>query len=151
MNILMVCLGNICRSPVAEGILRNKAEEKGLALSVDSCGTSGYHNGEAPDQRSAENAALNGIDISGLISRKFRVSDFEDFDRIYVMDHSNYQNIMKLAVTDDHRNKVDLLLNAAYPGQNRDVPDPYFGGKDGFQQVFDLVEEACENIINELA
>ena len=150
MKVLMVCLGNICRSPVAEGLLRKKAEEAGIDILVDSCGTSGYHDGENPDERSVENAMKNDLDISHLISRKFRQSDFDNFDRIFVMDSSNYQNLKALASNYSDMDKVDLILNQSYPNENRSVPDPYFGGKNGFQEVFDLLNDACENFIDSL-
>lgn len=151
MKILMVCLGNICRSPLAEGILRKKLDEAGITyVEVDSAGTSGYHSGENPDRRSVSNARKNGVDISKLISRKFTVVDFDRFDRIYVMDHSNYSYVIALAQHDTHREKVDLLLNVSHPGKNKPVPDPWYGGDEGFQLVFNLVDEACEKLVVEL-
>jgi protein-tyrosine phosphatase len=148
MKILMVCLGNICRSPLAEGILRQKATERGIDIFIDSCGTSNYHIGQGPDSRSVANAQLNGVDISSLRARQFTVNDFEEFDRIYVMDQSNYQNVISLSTSDMQRKKVALLLNASYPGSNKAVPDPYFGGPDGFQLVFELIEDACNHILD---
>lgn len=151
MKILMVCLGNICRSPLAEGVLRHKLTEAGIHhVEVDSAGTSGHHNGEHPDSRSIRNAKKNGVDISRLISRKFTRDDFEIFDRIYVMDQSNYHNVMALAGNDVHRSKVDLFLNIATPGQNRAVPDPWYGGEEGFQKVYDLVNATCEILVRQL-
>jgi len=150
MKILMVCLGNICRSPLAEGVLRHKANGRGIKITVDSCGTSNYHIGQEPDNRSVENAFKNGVDISTLRARQFSKADFEHFDRIFVMDQSNHNNIMALATNDGHRKKVDLLLNVSNPGSNRAVPDPYFGGSEGFQHVFDLIDEACEKLLDEL-
>lgn len=151
MKILMVCLGNICRSPLAEGVLRKKLYEHGLThVEVDSAGTSGYHSGENPDRRSIANAKKNGVDISMLISRKFTTADFENFDRIYVMDSSNYSDVIALAREDAHRNKVDLFLNVAHPGKNKAVPDPWYGGDEGFQKVFDLVNANCDALIAEL-
>lgn len=146
----MVCLGNICRSPVAEGILRKKIQENNLEdiLSVDSCGTSGYHDGELPDERSRENALKNGLDISYQRSRKLTLSDFERFDKIYCMDQSNYNDIKKACPNSNLLSKVDLLLNLSFPGENRKVPDPYFGGGNGFQEVYELVDHACEIFIN---
>jgi len=146
----MVCLGNICRSPVADGILRKKALESGLDIEVDSCGTGGWHAGESPDERSQANARLNGLDISTLRARQFRQDDFELFDRIYCMDKSNLQDVLALAKSDSQRAKVSLLLNLSQAGSNRDVPDPYYGGDQGFQRVYDLIEEACEALILEL-
>ena len=146
VNILMVCLGNICRSPVADGIMRKKAKVHNLKIKVDSAGTSGYHNGENPDRRSQQNALKNGVDISNLISRKFTVEDFDDFDLIYVMDSSNQRDVLSLSRNENDRNKVSLILNELYPGENRSVPDPYFGGEDGFENVFRMLDEACEKI-----
>lgn len=150
MKILMVCLGNICRSPLAEGVFRQKAQERGIAIEVDSCGTSDYHIGEAPDPRTIENAKENGFDISDLRGRQFSTADFDQFDRIYVMDQSNYNNVMALAESDEHRNKVKMILNEIHPGSNKPVPDPYFGGEDGFQTVFELLNNASDRILDEL-
>jgi protein-tyrosine phosphatase len=147
----MVCLGNICRSPLAEGILRHKLESKGIFhVKVDSAGTSDYHVGDPPDSRSAKNAKSHGIDISKLRGRQFCVNDFDEFDFIYVMDASNYQNVLQLARNENDRKKVDLLLNAKWPGKNLAVPDPYYGGADGFEKVFLLVEEACDVIAEKI-
>lgn len=147
----MVCLGNICRSPLAEGVLRYKLELKGLHhIRVDSAGTSGYHIGDPPDPRSAKNAKSHGIDISKLRGRQFGLDDFDEFDFIYVMDSSNYQNVLRLARNDSDREKVDFLLNARWPGKNMAVPDPYYGGADGFEKVFLLVEEACDAIVEKI-
>lgn len=146
IKILMVCLGNICRSPVADGLMRKKAIDHQLDIFVDSAGTSGYHNGENPDERSQKNALKNGVDISKLVSRKFTVTDFDEFDLIYVMDNNNYRDVISLSRTENDRNKVSLILNEIYPGENRSVPDPYFGGADGFEKVFRMLDEACEKI-----
>lgn len=147
----MVCLGNICRSPLAEGILRYKLEEAGLSqILVDSAGTSGWHSGEHPDSRSVRNAKSHGVNISKLVSRKFTVNDFEDFDRIYVMDASNYRDVMTMAATDEQKAKIEFLLNEKWPGKNMAVPDPYYSGEDGFEKVFRLVEEACDSIVDKL-
>lgn len=151
MKILMVCLGNICRSPLAEGVLRHKLQAAGIThVEVDSAGTSGYHSGENPDPRSVQNAKKNGVDISKIVSRKFTIADFDSFDRIYVMDQSNYRDVMALARGGAHERKVDLFLNISAPGKNKGVPDPWYGGEEGFQRVFDLVNEACECLVNEL-
>lgn len=147
----MVCLGNICRSPLAEGVFRHKLNEAGIThVEVDSAGTSGHHSGENPDSRSVRNAKRNGVDISKIISRKFTAADFDKFDRIYVMDQSNYNDVLSLSPYEKHHAKVDLFLNLAYPGQNRAVPDPWYGGDEGFQKVFDLVNEACEILLQEI-
>lgn len=142
MKILMVCLGNICRSPLAEGILRDKANN---AILIDSAGTSSYHIGDAPDPRMIQTAAQHKIDISMLKARQFKVVDFDKFDRIYAMDSSNYQNILTLARSTEDKNKIHMML---IDGQ--DVPDPYFGGSQGFENVFQLLNKACERILSEI-
>jgi protein-tyrosine phosphatase len=150
-SILMVCLGNICRSPLAEGVLRHKLEEAGIKdVKVDSAGTSDYHVGDHPDSRSMKNAKQHGIDISKLCGRQFTQKDFDAFDLIYVMDASNYQNVIALARNESDKAKVDLLLNAKWPGKNIAVPDPYYGSGDGFENVFQLVDQACEEIVKKI-
>lgn len=151
-RILMVCLGNICRSPLAEGVLRHQLAAAGLAahVEVDSAGTSDYHIGEHPDTRSTRNAREHGIDISKLKARQFLATDFDQFDYIYVMDSENLKNVLKLSRSEADVAKTDLLLNQLRPGENRAVPDPYFGGPDGFEQVFHLVNDACETIVKQL-
>ena len=146
MKILMVCLGNICRSPLAEGILQHKAQQKNLGWMVDSAGTGSWHVGSLPDSRSIHKAKEYGLDISKQRGRQFSVSDFDNFDRIYAMDASNYQNILRLARSETDKAKVELILNEAFPKQNRTVPDPYWGD-DGFENVYQLLEAACEQII----
>ena len=150
MNILMVCLGNICRSPLAEGILRSKIEEHKLNAIVDSAGTANYHVGDPPDARSTANAKKHGIDISKLRGRQFTKSDFSEFDKIYVMDQSNCKDVISLAETDTQKRKVDLILNSAFPGLDMPVPDPYYGGESGFENVFQLLDKACEAIANSI-
>jgi protein-tyrosine phosphatase len=147
-TILMVCLGNICRSPLAEGILAAKCEH--LPVVVDSAGTSAHHIGEGPDHRSVHIATINGIDIGDQRARKLMKSDLEDFDLIFAMDSANYNNILKLASTDEDREKVKLILNESSPGENKAVPDPYYGGDQGFENVFNLLDEACELVKNQL-
>lgn len=143
----MVCLGNICRSPLAEGILRKKLEEHGVTnVIVDSAGTSNYHTGECPDARSIRNALSHGVDISGLKARQFTVDDFDEFDLIYAMDTSNYGNVMMLARNERDRRKVQMLLNVIYPGTNMSIPDPYFGGEQGFENVYVMLDKACDMI-----
>lgn len=146
-KILMVCLGNICRSPLAEGILRHKAQKDNLSLTIDSAGTSNYHIGEHPDARTIKNAQKHEIDVSQLKARQFTVTDFDAFDLIYAMDSSNYQNIIALARNKNDTKKVKLILNELYPDQNKSVPDPYFGGEEGFEEVFQLLNKACDSII----
>jgi len=145
----MVCLGNICRSPMAEGIMRHKAEKYGLSLIVDSAGTGGWHAGECPDERAIEMMRSKGIDISPLCARQFTPEDFDRFDRIYVMDATNYQDVMRLIRKPEDREKVEMILNLADAGKNRPVPDPYYGGRDGFENVYNLLDEACEKIAKE--
>ena len=148
MKILMVCLGNICRSPVAEGVMRAKAKEHVIEVEIDSAGTSGWHDGAAPDERSLINASKNGIDISKQKSRKVVLSDFEVFDFLYAMDESNYNNLLNMA-SQKYHHKIKMILNEVNAGDNRSVPDPYYGN-DGFQLVFDLLDEACEKIAQNL-
>ncbi|GAA4818412.1 low molecular weight protein-tyrosine-phosphatase [Litoribaculum gwangyangense] len=147
-KILMVCLGNICRSPLAEGILKSKLE-KGSII-VDSAGTANYHFGSAPDKRSINIARKYGLDISNLKARQFQVSDFDTFDFIYVMDESNYNNVTKLARNDSDIHKINFILNEVYPNQNYDVPDPYYGGEEGFENIYKMLDEACDSIANKL-
>ena len=146
----MVCLGNICRSPLAEGIMRQKIEELGLNAKVDSAGTANYHVGHSPDRRSIASGLTHGVDISGLRGRQFQVSDFDEFDLIYVMDKSNYANVLAMARGEDDKVKVDLLLNAVKPNSFREVPDPYYGGPQGFENVYQLINKACDAIARSL-
>ncbi|TXC76163.1 low molecular weight protein-tyrosine-phosphatase [Luteibaculum oceani] len=149
-KVLFVCLGNICRSPLAEGILRSMAQQKGVDLEIDSCGTSNYHVGEQPDIRSIEVAKKHGIDISDLRGRQFTTSDFNKFDFIFVMDQSNYQNVVRLANSDEERNKVQLFLDYAPSYSNKEVPDPYYGGDEGFENVYRMLNEASENFLQSI-
>ena len=144
----MVCLGNICRSPVAEGVMKHKAEKYKLDIRVASAGTSGFHEGERPDKRSSSNAALHSIDITGQRSRPVRKDDFERFDLVFAMDDSNYENLLALADA-QHHHKIKMILNESHPGQNLPVPDPYFGN-DGFEEVFQLIDGACDVIAKKL-
>ena len=146
MKILMICLGNICRSPLAEAILRKKAEGYGLDIEVDSAGFEYCNVGMSPDPRSREVACRHNVDISGIRSRLFKYSDFEYFDTIYVMDKNNYQDVMSMAKNNEDRSKVDFILNEVYPGENRYVKDPYYGGNQGFEIVYEQLNEACEAI-----
>ena len=145
-KVLMVCLGNICRSPLAEGIMLKLISENNINMRVDSAGTSDYHIDEAPDKRTITNAAKHDLDLKPLRARQFKASDFEKFDKIYVMDNSNMANVLALATTEEQKAKVDLLLNASNPGMNLEVPDPYFGGEQGFEDVFQMVYKACQNV-----
>lgn len=149
MRILMVCLGNICRSPLAEGILKHKVRLEGLDWYVDSAGTGAWHIGELPDPRSIDVARRFGIDITDQRARQFRPEDFEHFDLIFAMDRQNLRHLQQMAIRPEHRQKARLLLDVLYPGQQREVPDPYYGGPEGFEQVFRLVEAACERLLVE--
>ncbi|MDX1277765.1 low molecular weight protein-tyrosine-phosphatase [Oceanihabitans sediminis] len=143
-KILMVCLGNICRSPLAEGILQAKLPKD--KFQVDSAGTGNYHVGELPDSRSIKVAKKYGIDITNQRGRQFKVSDFDAFDFIYVMDNSNFKNVVKLARNETDIAKVKLILNQVYPNQNYDVPDPYTDTQQGFENVFKMLDEATDVI-----
>ena len=147
MKILMVCLGNICRSPLAEGIMQQKAREAGLDWTVDSAGTGFWHVGELPDRRSIITARKYGIDITGQRARQFKPGDFERFDKIFVMDTQNLRDVLRHAQTEEHHAKVELILNQIHPGQDRSVPDPYHDD-DGFEEVFQMLDAACETFIS---
>lgn len=151
MKILMVCLGNICRSPLAHGLLEQKIAKNNLDWIVDSAGTSGYHEGKLPDSRSIDIAEKHNLDITNQRSRPLITEDLKNFDLIYAMDSSNYQNILRLANTEEEKKKVKLILNEAYPNENKQVPDPYYGGDAGFLNVYNMLDEATDKIINRLA
>lgn len=150
MKVLFVCLGNICRSPLADGLLRRKVKEQGLAIEVDSAGTANYHVGEAPDSRMIATAKKFGTDISFLRGRQFIKQDFHEFDLIYVMDQSNYANVVRLASNQDERSKVNLLLNELTPDSNDEVPDPYYGGQRDFDYVYELLDQATDKVIEKI-
>lgn len=143
----MVCLGNICRSPLAEGILKDKLIKKGLNWKVDSAGTGGWHVGSLPDKRSVQVARKYGIDITDQRARKFRSNDFDEFDIIFAMDTSNYNDILRMALNEAERKKVKLILEEIAPGIKKSVPDPYFDDN-GFEEVFKMLEGVCEIIIH---
>lgn len=147
-KILMVCLGNICRSPLAEGILQSKLPKEDFL--VDSAGTGAWHVGQLPDPRSIEVAQNYNIDLTNQRARQFTVEDFDTFDRIYVMDQSNFDNVIELAPNDQAKAKVKLILNELNPGKDQEVPDPYFGGPGGFYNVFRMLNETCEVIAKDL-
>ncbi|MCG7501485.1 low molecular weight phosphotyrosine protein phosphatase [Tenacibaculum sp. Mcav3-52] len=147
-KILMVCLGNICRSPLAEGILKSKLSSESFI--VDSAGTAGCHVGELPDGRSIEVARKYGIDITNQRSRKFTKADFDKFDMIFAMDQNNYADIVALSENEEQHEKVKMILNELYPDGNRSVPDPYYGGDQGFENVYKMLDEACEIIASKL-
>lgn len=142
----MVCLGNICRSPLAEGILREKLPH--ALFTIDSAGTAGFHIGRSPDPRSIDVAAQNGISIGHLKARKFTTADFRKFDKIYVMDLQNLSHVLSLASNDEEEKKVALLIASG------EVPDPYYGDMEDFKAVFDLINQACntrrDQLINKL-
>lgn len=140
----MVCLGNICRSPLAEGILSSKLILR--SIFVDSAGTGAYHIGHQPDERSIVVAKNYGIDISKQRARKFQVTDFDIFDIIYVMDENNLQDILSLTRNNHDKQKVKMILNEIHPNKNKSVPDPYYGGNQEFENVFKMLDEACEII-----
>ena len=145
-KVLMVCLGNICRSPLAKGILESLVDKE--KVEVDSAGTGDYHIGSLPDKRSIDVAKKNGLDITHQRGRQFTADDLEHFDFILAMDNYNYEDIIALASTEEAKNKVELILNYAIPGENLDVPDPYFGGLSGFDDVYDMLMKACRNFVD---
>lgn len=147
MKILMVCLGNICRSPLAEGILQQKAFEQGLDWSVESAGTNSYHIGEAPHPLSQKVAKLNGIDICSQRARRFVAADFDIYDKIYALANDVMDDIRRIAKNKFDSSKADLLMNERYPGQNLDVPDPWYGPEPGYHEVYQMIDEVCNTII----
>jgi protein-tyrosine phosphatase len=148
VKVLMVCLGNICRSPLAEGILQSKLPKD--KFFVDSAGTGDWHVGHQPDERSILTAKSRGLDISCQKARQIRPSDFTEFDHIYVMDSSNLRDVSRLAPNPEAKAKVMLMMDEIYPGQNIDVPDPYYGGQKGFDKVYDMLDEACGLVAEKL-
>lgn len=144
----MVCLGNICRSPLAEGILKAKIDTD--KVQVDSAGTGGWHIGELPDSRSIDIAKKHGLDITDQRGKKFSAYDFETYDYIFVMDNSNYRDVIRMAKNDSEKQKVRLILDEIFPGENVDVPDPYYGGDHGFENVYQMLDQACEKIVSHI-
>lgn len=147
MKILMVCLGNICRSPLAEGILQHKANLAGLDWKVESAGTNGYHNGEAPHHICQKLSKANGIDISNQRSRQITKNDFASYDLLYAMADDVMNDMKRIAGDKFDSEKHILFLEALMPGQQMDVPDPWYGGEDGFIEVYALIEKNCDKII----
>lgn len=147
-KILMVCLGNICRSPIAEGILQSKLDKSKFL--VDSAGTGGWHQGEQPDKRSIAICKKYGLDISRQRARKFTTSDFEEFDYIYVMDNSNLKNVVDLAPNEQAKQKVQLIMNELFENEKVDVPDPYYGLENGFENIYQMLNQACYLIAEKL-
>lgn len=148
IKILMVCLGNICRSPLAEGILASKLPKD--KFTVDSAGTGSWHIGRQPDERSIAVAKKYKLDISKQKGRQFSKSDFDTFDYIYVMDMSNYQDVIQLSKNKSDKEKVQLILNELFPNENVDVPDPYYGVENGFETVYQMLDETCDLIAKKL-
>ena len=147
MKVLMVCLGNICRSPLAEGILREKARQAGLHWEIDSAGTNGYHTGEAPHHLSQKVARLNGLDISTQRARRFTADDFQHFDKIYAMASDVVDDMRRIAGKKFDPVKVDLLMNEVHPGKDQDVPDPWYGPEPGYHEVYKMISTAADKII----
>lgn len=151
MKILMVCLGNICRSPIAEGVMQSLSNKNNLNWQVESAGTNGLHNGESPHKHSVEICKKHDIDISAQISRKFTKADFDNYDVIYVMAKDVYNDVKKIADANNlPMQKVKYFLDAIYPNQNRDVTDPWYGGQDGYIDVYNEIAKCC-NVIAENA
>lgn len=148
VKILMVCLGNICRSPLAEGILQSKLPKENFI--VDSAGTGDWHVGQLPDKRSIATAKRHGIDITNQKAKHFTSKHFETFDYIYTMDMSNYKNVINLAPNENAKSKVKLILNELFPEENIEVPDPYYGGDEGFENVYKMLDEACTVIAKKI-
>jgi protein-tyrosine phosphatase len=146
-RILMVCLGNICRSPLAEGILQEKARAAGLDWVVESAGTNGYHIGEAPHPLSLKVARQHGIDIGNQRARRFTAADFQRFDKIYAMAGDVIDDMRRIAGRQFQASKVDLLLNEVHPGGNEDVPDPWSGPEPGYHEVYVMIDQAADKII----
>lgn len=149
-KILLVCLGNICRSPMAEGILRAKAMERRLPITTDSAGTSDYHVGDAPDPRATAAMQRHGIDISDLRGRQFRADDFRRFDRLYAMDADNLRNMLRLAPDAELARKARLIMDHAPELPERSVPDPYYGGDESFEHVYAMLDTAFDHLLDEL-
>lgn len=151
MKILMVCLGNICRSPLAEGILQHKADKTGLDWKVDSAGTANYHVGEPPHKLSQKVAKMNGVDICSQQCRQFVKEDMQSFDKIYAMDNDIYNDIKRISKDSFDISKTDLLMNEVYPGKNMDVPDPWYGTEKNYHEVYAMIDKACDAIIKKYA
>jgi protein-tyrosine phosphatase len=149
MKILMVCLGNICRSPLAHGLLQNKIDTLGLDWEVDSAGTGGWHAGEMPDRRAIEAAKKHGIDITNQKARQIKVSDFEQFDLILTMDAQNYRDVNSLVTLPEHKSKVKMIMNYVSFRKNIQVPDPYYDNR--FDLVYNMLDEAIDALIKSVA
>ena len=147
MRILMVCLGNICRSPIAEGVMKHKIKQNGLNWTVDSAGTESFHVGEAPHRYSQNICNANGIDISGQRAREFSYRDFANYDKIYAMAHDVYTEISRIGGKKADMSKVDYFLNELKAGSNASVPDPWYGAEDGYSSVYEMIDKTCDAII----
>lgn len=147
MKILMVCLGNICRSPLAEGIMQSKIDKYGLNWEVASAGTGAYHVGKLPDSRSIQVARQHNIDITYQRAQQFQAADFDYYDFIFAMDSSNFQNINRLAKREKDKEKVHLIMNTLSPIRNENVPDPYWG-EFGFEKVYEMLDRATDAILD---
>jgi protein-tyrosine phosphatase len=151
MKILMVCLGNICRSPLAEGVLKHKVKQAGLNWQVDSAGTESYHIGQPPHHLSQKVARLNGIEICDQRARRFVKEDFDHYDKIYAMAEDVLDEIKRIARDKYDPSKIDLFLNELYPGQNLSVPDPWYGTEPGYHEVYKIIDVVCDAIISKYA
>ena len=151
VKVLFVCLGNICRSPTAEGVFRKVVVDSGLSdlIIIDSAGTHAYHVGEPPDRRAQETAARRGVDISGLRGRRATENDLDEFDYVLAMDRENLHNLLAIA-QEHHRERIKLFMEFAEDQEEQDVPDPYYGGPSGFDRVMDMIEEASEGLLTEI-
>ncbi len=151
-RILFVCMGNICRSPTAEGVTRALAEKKGVAafFEFDSAGTHGYHIGNPPDVRARQAAAKRGYDLAPLKARQVNAFDFDRFDRILAMDRDNLE-LLRQACPEEHHGKLGLFLEYASRSTNDEVPDPYYGGPEGFERVLDMIEDAADGLLDQFA
>lgn len=147
----MVCQGNICRSPLAQGILEKKLRQANIKAFVDSAGTSNFHQGQAPDLRTQQIAKKHNIDISQQHARQFTPNDFDTFDYIYAMEEKNFYTLLDMARNNEDKAKVEMILNVIDPGENNSVPDPYLIGKNGFEDVYNLLDKACDKIIKQLS
>ncbi|UTW66723.1 low molecular weight phosphotyrosine protein phosphatase [bacterium SCSIO 12643] len=149
-SVMFVCLGNICRSPMAHGIFRDKAQKKGLKVHIESSGTSGFHVGEHADPRSISTLRSKGIDILDLRSRKFDFVDFKDYDFIFTMDQQNQSDVLRMAKAANSQNTPEMIMNLSHPGENISVPDPYYGGTTGFEDVYQMLDESLDVLIEKI-
>lgn len=150
MNILFVCLGNICRSPIAHGLLLKKFHTNGIEGTVDSAGFESFHINDSPDPRAIQTAQNHGIDISSKKARLFSVEDFDTFDEIYVMDLKNYRDVMYFARNEADKRKVDYIMNLISPGKDEAVPDPYYGTIDACEKVYQILDKATDVLVQRL-